>query len=364
MHSTTRQPRSRFIDDLIPLILESSSHWWPRDLLRLAHVSRAWLGFARRRLYALPNIHSFRACSQLARTLRGNPTLLLLVKGVELRPTLGENIAAKDRANLNYILSIEGLHHITLGGLLAVKAERFLHSIGDAQSVIYLHIDGRLLSESLNFRPSLEWDETIALQFNNLHKLRLTEIELDISYPSIPYELQLSELHLDNVTVMSGYLSHFLHETPSLPRLCVRYKGASELGEQVKLVLDSYSIHTLELEIDGTHNSIFHNDPPSLPSLCCLRLTGVQADSGILAVISQNCRNLEELMITGRMVTILPCEWISFINNRHLPRLRSLGVPWGTRELKFTWWCGSTRDAVVKVAALHNIHLCPEYGKN
>ncbi|KAF5377570.1 hypothetical protein D9615_005227 [Tricholomella constricta] len=360
--------RSRFIDDLVPLILESNDHWWPRDLLRLAQVSSAWLGPVRRRLFALPSLHSFHACSQLARTLSGNPKLLSLVKGIELRPALedspnGRLISAEDRANLRFILALEGLQHITLGGLLAVKAERLLHTVGDAQSVLDLHIDGSLLAHSLSFRPSLEWDESIAFRFSNLQTLRLTNLELDIPYPVIPYQLQLSKLHLDNVVVMSGYISHLLHETPSLHHLCIRSKRASEFDEQIRLILESCAIDTLEYEVetDGhSHHLIFTDDSPPFSSLRCLRFTGIHVDLDILDSISQKCQNLEDLTVSGRMVTILPCEWVSFITKRHLARLRSLGLPWGTNNPPFVRWCSSAGEAVLKAAATYDIRVLPE----
>ncbi|KAF8078413.1 hypothetical protein FPV67DRAFT_1465171 [Lyophyllum atratum] len=333
MHSHHSPPRSHFIDDLIPVILESDDHWWPRDLHRLAQVSSAWLGPVRRRLFAVPSLHSFQTCSQLARALSNNTALLSLVKGVELRPMLANNaddrrVSPEDSANLKFIFALEGLEHVTLGGLLAVKAEKFLHAFGDPQSVLHLHIDGSLLSHSLSIHPSLEWDESIAFQFTHLKTLRLTSIELDISYPSIPYQLQLSMLQLDHVTIMSGYLSHLLHETPSVPHL-----------SQVRLVLDSCAIETLEYEVEtdaSSHHHIFDGDPPflyfaSLPP-------------------PYWCSGLDDL---GRMVTILPCEWISFITAGHLPRLRSLGLPWGTKQPPFVRW-------LLNAAAPYNIRVLHE----
>ncbi|KAG5648130.1 hypothetical protein DXG03_006084 [Asterophora parasitica] len=358
LHSTTR---SHFIDDLVPLILESSDHWWPRDLLRLAQVSSAWLNPVRRRLFAQPSLHSFNACSQLKRTLSDNSEIISLVRGVELRP-VGDNrpISAEGRASLKFILAIEGLQNIILGGLLSVKAEKLLHAVGDAESVLDLHIDGSLLAHSISARPSLEWDESLAFQFSSLRTLRLTNVELDISYPSIPYQLQLSELHLDNVTIMSGYITYLLHETSYLHRLNVRTKRASEFDEEIRLVLGCCAIDTLEYEVemDGhSHHPVFSDNSPHLSSLRCLHLTGVHVDLDFLDSICQKCPNLEDLTISGRMVAILPCEWISFISTRHLARLRSLGLPWGTKSPRFARWCSSSGNAVLKAAAVYNISV-------
>ena len=75
------------VHDLIPIIIESDDHWWPRDFQRLALISPAWLTPVRKRLYAAPSLWSFRTCKLFARTLRDNPTLLSYLRGLELRPT-------------------------------------------------------------------------------------------------------------------------------------------------------------------------------------------------------------------------------------------------------------------------------------
>ncbi|RDB28441.1 hypothetical protein Hypma_015318 [Hypsizygus marmoreus] len=362
------QPRSHFVNDLIPLILEGDEHWWPRDLLRLAQVSSAWLVHARRRLFAVPSVHSFRACSRLARTLSENPALLSLVKGVELRPMVDctpedQRLGANAMADLKFILQLEGLEVIVLGGHLAVKAERFLHSLGDPQSVRALHIDGSLLVESLSYRPSLEWDESFVFKLANMNKLCLTNIELDITFPSISYQLQLSELVLDNVTIVSGHISHLVNETPSLERLCIRSQTASDFGEQCQPVLASCAVQTLELEVQTdlpSYSVVFADDLPHLLSLRCLHLTGIQVDVEILTLIGQKCRNLEELSVLGRMVRVLPREWITFMKAGSPSSLRSIGLPWGTYHPPFAQWCCAARDSVFEAAALYDImHQCP-----
>jgi hypothetical protein len=355
---------SRLVDDLIPLVLESNDHWWPQDLLRLAQVSPAWLGPARRRLYTYPTLHSFHACSQLAKTLSDNPSLLPLVKSIDLCPMSGNGPAAsqpgiKEGAGVRFILGLEGLESVTLGGYLAIGAERFLQTMGDPYAVKRLHIDGSLMVESLSSRPSLEWDESLAFKFQTLRTLRLTNIELDIIYPSIPYQLPICELVLDNITITSGFLSHLLHETLSLERLCVLSKSTSELDEHLRLVLATCIIQTLEFEMQAdipSHHAIFSGDS-HLPSLRILRLNGVQIDRESLDAISQSCPNLEELSISGRMVNIQPRDWVGFIETGVLSSLRNLGVPWGTNQPPFVRWPDVARDAIMEAAAARNVHV-------
>ncbi|KAG6911810.1 hypothetical protein DXG01_000057 [Tephrocybe rancida] len=367
MSCSSHPPRSRFVEDLIYIVLESSDHWWPGDLVQLAQVSSAWLEPVRRRLFAMPSVHSFRASTRLARTLSSNPSLLSLVKGVELQPMPrgSAHITSQDRASLNFILAISGLQHITLGGLLSVKAERFLHRVADAHSVLSLHIDGRSMTHSLTPAecPSLEWDESIAFHFCNMETLHLTNIELAISFPSIPYQLQLSELHLDHVTITRGYITHLLHETPSLPRLRIRSIQASEVDEQVKCVLDSCAVEMFEYEADVegpfAHN-IFDNNSSSLR---ILRLVSFHFDFDTLNVIREHCQGLEVLIISGRKVSIPPCEWQTFIQRGHFANLRSLGLSWGTESHIHGHWSRPAVEDLLRTATLHGIHILPD-GEN
>lgn len=331
------RPASWFIDDLVHLILESDDHWWPRDLLRLARVSSAWLEPARRRLYAYPTLHTFRACSLFARTLSENIPLLHLLKGINFRPMVEKHIKDsqpnyRDMAGLRYILGLDGLRSITLGGELAVGAKRFIHLMANSPTVNELRIDGSLLVDSLSSRPSLEWDETMAFKFPNLRTLHLVNLELDISYPSMSYELPITDLILDSVEIISGYLVHLLHETPTLHRLSLSAKTASEFDEQLRLVLDSCAIHTLHLEELGDvpfYQPIFDSDSPPRPSLNCLHLSGVRVDTETLALVGQKCQNLQELSITGRMIRVTPQEWAGLVGSGTFPSLRHLRVPWG-----------------------------------
>ena len=352
---------SWFVDDLIPVILESNKNWWPRDLARLAQVSSGWLGFVRRLLYASPRLHSFNACEQFARTLSDNPSLSYLVHGVDLCPVaLDEDHPCIEPKIIRSILALEGLQSVTLGGHLAIRAERFLHLLIDPFEVRELHVDGSLLSTSLRFRPSLEWDEVMATKFTCLKKLRLTNMDLDIIYPSIPYHLQLRELILDNVNITAGYLSQLLHDTPSLDKLRVNSKSAAEFDDQIVFVLASCAVQFLEYEAQldpPAHTLIFNNVTPFSSFLRCLRLEGIHANLETLASLSQSCLNLEELSILGRAISILPCEWAEFIGSGVLSSLRCLGVPWGTYYPPFMQWSSPAADLVHKAAALRNVQL-------
>lgn len=361
MNLLNQSQRSHFIDDLVYLVLESSGHWWPGDLVQLAQVSSAWLEPVRRRLFAFPVIHSFRASTRLARTFSDNPSLLTLVKGVELRPMSvdGRPVDSRDRSSLNMILGIDGLQRITLGGLLSVRAERFLHRVTDAQSVLNLHIDGSLMSNSISLAnsPSLNWDESIAFQFCNLGSLHLNDIELTISHPSLPYQLSLSELQFDHVAFTRGYITQLLHETPFVRRLCVKSTQTSELDEQIRCVLGSCAVEILEIEVDVEgqfEHPIF--DKPS-PSLRSLSLSGVHADIGMLTAIGTHCRNLENLAISGRMAAIVISEWVSFIASGYLPHLRGLELPGATNLHSLEGWNCSAAERLIQAAALRRIHI-------
>jgi hypothetical protein len=353
-----------FVNDLIPVILESNENWWSTDLVRLAQVSSAWVGPVRRMLYACPFLCSFLACKQFARTLLDNPLLSSLVRGINLCPVLdGYHQCIGDPKVIRSILALEGLQSVTLGGQLAIRAERFLHLVVDPYVVEEMHIDGSLLSTTLSSRPSLEWDEVIATKFSCLRKLRLTDMDLDIIYPSIPYHLQLRELILDNVSITAGYLSHLLHETSSLDGLRVTSKSAAEFGDQIMSVLASCAVQRLEYEAQSELTMdafILTNTTPLLSTLRCLRLQDVHASMETLASVSQSCVNLEELSILGRTISILPHEWAEFIGSGMLSSLRCLGIPWGTNHPPFRQWSSPAVELVHGAAILRNIQVTTE----
>jgi len=353
----------RFIDDLIPVILENNDHWWPRDLCRLATVSPGWLFHIRKILYSTPNLHSFDSCSLLARTFTENEPLSALLTGINLRPMHGSKskpLSAKDRNSLRFILSLDGLRSVTIGGYLAVRAERFLGFLGRPDMVHELHIDGSLLHDALSSRPSLEWDESMMYRFPNLQKLQLTRLELDIIPPTIPSTLALTNLVFNNVDIISGYISYILHTVPTLDRLCVITKTSMDFDEQVRLMLGSCAIRVLHYEVQGefpSGQSIFTGDTPSSSSLQSLYLKGLPLDVESLSSIQQHFQNLEELSIGGRTVHITLDEWVAFVRSGALPLLRFLGVPQGTYCPPFLRWTASVTEPVRKASAIRNIEL-------
>jgi hypothetical protein len=363
----------RFIDDLVYLILESNDHWWPRDLLRLATVSPAWLDPVRKRLYACPSIRSFRACGLLARTLRENPCLLSLLHGIDIRPSIGfdvndRELTAKEMASLRYILSLDGLESLTLGGELAVQAERFLHALVHPDAITELYIDGSHAAGHSYLRcrkaASLEWDEVMAFKFPNLQKLKLCNLELDILHPPMPYDLQIADLELNDVDITSGHLPHLFYKSwSSLRRLSVIATRASEFDEQMRLTLDvcGPGLETLYYEVVDARSDyiLFDDDTTPLPSLRYLGLNGVEVHSHTLPIIHRLCQNLEYLSITGRVVWINPADWVSFLVSGALPSLHILSTPWGTYRPPFAHWSQEMRQSVRDASANRKIQLCP-----
>lgn len=330
--------RCDFVDDLIPLIIESHNHWWPRDLLALATVSPCWLIYARKRLYAHPTIHSFPASTLLARTLTENPSLIPLIRGITLRPMKSSDPARRQveaggaLSSLRFLLALEGLNRVTLGGELAVKAARFLKLIAVPDIVDELHIDGSLVCHRLSCPPSLEWDESMTIQFPNLRKLRLTRVELDISSPSVQIPLAISSLHLEDVNITHGFLPHLLNGTQSLEKLHVNTKDAEDYNEQIQLVLASCAVGCLHYEVEQErHGSgfVLDGDTCSRKTLHSLHLRGLFVDLGLVTGISTMYRNLVELVVCGREVRVGANEWATLIGNGGFESVRRLGLPWG-----------------------------------
>jgi len=323
-----------FINDLVPLIFESHSHWWPRDLVALATVSPYWSTHARKRLYAHPTIYSFSASTLLARTLRENPSLIPLIRGITLRPMKARNLTRELEAcalsALRSLLALEGLNRVTLGGELAVKAARFLKLIAVPDVVEELHIDGSLVGHRLSCPPSLEWDESMTIQFPNLKKLRLTRVELDISPPSVQTPLTISSLHLEDVNITHGFLPHLLNGTPSLEHLHVNTKDAAVYNEQIQLVLASCAVGCLHYEVERErHGNAPFPDGENSKTLRCLHLRGLFVDLGLVTGIGVMCRNLVELVVYGREVRVGARQWATLIANGGFESLRRLGLPWG-----------------------------------
>lgn len=338
-HISTSQTMTtyEFINDLIPLILESHSHWWPRDLSALATVSPCWLIHARKRLYAHPTIHSFPASALLVRTLTENPFLIPLIKGITLRPMKTTDMAPRLQnhalSNLRFLLALEGLNCVTLGGELAVKAARFLKLIAVPEAVDELHIDGSLVGHRLSCPPSLEWDESMAFQFPNLRKLRLTRVELDILPPSVhQFPLAISSLYLEDVNITYGFLPHLLNGAQSLEQLHVNTKDAAVYDEQIQLVLASCAVGYLHYEVERERHGnalVLDGETYNTKALHCLHLRGLFVDLGFVTEISMMCRNLVELVVCGREVRVGAEEWTTLITSGGFESVRRLGLPWG-----------------------------------
>ncbi|THU94851.1 hypothetical protein K435DRAFT_667563 [Dendrothele bispora CBS 962.96] len=335
--------RPRLVDDLIPLILSASDHWWWRDLLRLARISPAWLFHIRKRLYTTPVLYSLRSCSLLARTLSENPSLCPLIKGVELCPiSEGTFLTAADMQSVRYILGLEGLVSLTLGGVFSIGAERFLNSLSYPESIVTLHINGSVRKDALSCPASLEWDDVLASRFPSLQKLELSYLDLDITYPSFPYHLQLSELVLCDVQLVGGDLSHLLQETDNLKLLRVTGEFSTEMDEQVSFVVESYGVEFLLYEVECTspwRPMVFDEELPPLASMLrVLDLNGVRVDAGTLDAVRRCYPNLEVLRVTGRTVSLGLEDWVEFVKSGGCTKLQRLQVPEGANEPPFKRW--------------------------
>ena len=335
--------RCEFIDDLIPLILESNDHWWPRNLVALATVSPSWLFYSRKRLYTLPAIYSFPAAKLLARTFTENPRLRTLVSGVCLRPMLTEqdrqSAQPEELKGLRVLLGLEGLQRIVIGGELAVKAERFLRVIANPESVEDIHIDGSLVSHRIRSRPSLEWDEGLSFGFQRLKKLRLTDMELDIIAPSIDCPSTITDLVLENVHIFNGQVAHILNGAQSMNCLHVCTRDGTVSDGHLQPVLASCMVKCLHYELQKeSYGNEFVFNSGNIGTLECLHLKGVYVDLGVLNNVSEVCRNLRELVVSGRAVRVTGAEWAGYIRSGAFSGLERLGLPWGTNSRPFIPW--------------------------
>ncbi|KAI0757161.1 hypothetical protein C8Q80DRAFT_1132281 [Daedaleopsis nitida] len=344
------------VDDLIPIILESDDHWWPRDFQRLALISPSWVAPVRKRLYAHPSLRSFRACKLFARSLLENSELHPYLRGLELRPVADSRrvLDEQEMQSLRYILGLKGLRDITLGGDLAVSAERFLHFMVDTRAITTLHIDGFSFhgdhTPSPSYRlPSLEWDDVVAFRFPYLRSLTLSNVALTVYPPSMDRPGELSDLTLNNVEIVDGLLPDLCQGSwESLRALTVVGKSTVEMDEHIRSMLElCENLEELHYEaVDmSSHPSIFDDDEPipceSLQKLC---MSGFDANPQTLHVIAQACPKLVDVAVLGRMIRIRPEEWCMFINSGALPCLQRLVAPAGTNMPPFTFWSSSQQD--------------------
>ena len=352
---TFMQPR--FIDDLIPLILGAHDHLWTSDLRALCLVSRSWHCFASKRLYQHPELRSYKACTQLSRTLQGNRILETCINSLDIRPD-GDQRA--DMQAIRYLLGLKGITSLKLGGKLAPQTERFLHLVSHPQDVQALHIDGATqdFRSSLTCGPpaALEWDETLAFKFHNLRHLRLSNLELEIVYPSMPYHLPLQSLSLDNVEI-DGELPWLAHESwTELDSLSIVTCNEAESNSHVKqMVTCCRNMRKLRYEVTYRSNAqdpIFDGDVPNCTSMREVALGG-RFDLPLLETVSQFCPSLEVLVVLGRSA-ITPGQWKGFLEGQRVSNLmKELVIPWATytAPFQFQWSDGdvsSVRDVCMK----------------
>ncbi|KAI0824186.1 hypothetical protein BC628DRAFT_1538972 [Trametes gibbosa] len=365
----TIRPAPVLVDDLIPIILESNDHWWPRDFQRLALVSPAWVYPVRKRLYAHPSLRTYRACHLLARTFAENPELVSYVQRLELRPTADEERALDEREmrSLRCILELKGLRSLTLGGDLAVAAHRFLSVMHDTRAVTELHIDGCLPIQRragllAPVIPSLEWDDAIAFRFPNLRRLTLRNILLTIVPSTIDRPAGLTHLTLDNVGVDVGFLPDICQGSwETLRELRVIRGNAVDIEDGVRSMLEMCeNIETLYCEGHELlyHMSVFDDEEPlACPKLRKLCLSGFDVNSETLQAIAQACPELEELAMLGRLVRVSSDQWTSFLSSGRLKCLRRLFSPSGTNVPPFTFWSSGEREQLLKVCGAQGVAI-------
>ena len=180
----------------------------------------------------------------------------------------------------------------------------------------------------------------------------------------MPYDLQVTDLQLNNVDITSGHLPHLFHKSwSSLRRLSVVATRASEFDEQMRLTLDvcGPGLETLYYEVVDARSyyTLFDDDTTPLPSLRYLGLNGVEVHSHTLSIIQQLCQKLEDLSITGRAVWVSPADWVSFLVSGALPSLHILSTPWGTYRPPFAHWSQEMCQSVLDASAVRKIQLCP-----
>ncbi|KAI0639243.1 hypothetical protein C8Q77DRAFT_1163570 [Trametes polyzona] len=358
------------VDDLIPIILESDDHWWPRDFQRLALISPAWVLPVRKRLYAHPSIRSYRACRLLARAFAANPELVSYVRRLELRPMADEDTVLDEleMQSVRCILGLKGLQCVTLGGDLAVASHRFLNVMTDTRAVTDLHIDGCMITSKGHpgtlapVVPSLEWDDAVAFRFPNLRSLTLSNVLLTIIPSMMDRPAGLTRLTLDNVDVEFGFLPDICQGSwETLRELRVIRGNAVELEDGIRSMLElCENLETLHCEgLDLLyHASIFDEEqPPPCPNLRKLCISSFDTSPNALQAIARSCPQLEELRVLGRIIRISPSEWASFVTSKRLPSLRRLVPPSGTNQPPFTFWSATEQEGLREACDAQGVTL-------
>ncbi|PPQ70749.1 hypothetical protein CVT24_000860 [Panaeolus cyanescens] len=307
----TTMIRQEFIDDLVPLILDAHSNWWPRDLVTLSLVSPCWLYYSRKRLYPYPTIDSWSAARLLARTVTESPHLGSLVTGIRLQPMKDSGrrggATAEEWEGLRQLLTLEGLKRVHIGGLLSIEAERFIPMIGDGESVEELEVDGSLLWEGLSKTPSLVWSDNVAFQFPNLQKLRLRCIELEIEESSIRYESPIQSLVVDEVSLTGGHLVDILSCSENVDSVEIWTRDSATFDEEVGLVVGSCRLRRLSYQVKQARylgENILGGEWKDWDGLKVMELDGILLDLAGLQDLEKNGKNIEELTIKGRFIRI------------------------------------------------------------
>ncbi|KAL6304270.1 hypothetical protein BKA93DRAFT_898317 [Sparassis latifolia] len=357
----------RIVDDLIPIILENNDHWWPRDFQRLAVVSSAWVAPVRKCLYTRPILSMFRACHLFVRALTENPSLRSFVQGVDLCPvpddTVCHGIIEKMMAHVRFILGLQGIRSVKLGGALAVSAERFIDAVTSSNTIVDLCIDGSALRTFCLFSgPPLLWDGILASKFTSLRTLRLSCVEFTVPPLPTSYPMPLTELYLENVDI-TGNLPVDLCQGPwyTLRTLGVRAKSAVGNDYHIRCMIQRcVNLETLRYEVRDTHGhgAIFDHESPPRHSLRQLLLSGLDVTPQSLDDIALCCRNLEELTVLGHLVRISSTDWASWLASDTLPALRALRTPHCTTSPPFLYWSDDMIRHVQVACSARNIVFC------
>ncbi|EAU92910.2 hypothetical protein CC1G_03697 [Coprinopsis cinerea okayama7 len=356
--------KPQFIDDLVPLILESTEHWWPRDYARLALVSPSWLYYVQKRIYACPTLYTFQSCALLANALQRNPSLTHLITGIEFRPTHDEcrgQVTGEHFEGIRFLLSLQGLKRVVIGGQLSRRAERFLNTLSCPEAVEELVVDGSVCQDSLV--ASLEVDESFFFRFCNLNTLKLVNLEVDLIPPptTIPLTTPINHLILANVDILGGHLGQVISGS-SLDLLSVHACLPHDYDEQIRCILDSCQVEALHYSVS---QACAESNARSFLSVAATEGTGLRAlyidghfvDQGTLSDLAECCPSLQELAVAGRSVRVTVEEWCSFIKSRALPGLHKLRLPSGTNTPPFKKWTGGDWQALKAACLANDIQL-------
>jgi hypothetical protein len=236
--------------------------------------------------------------------------------------------------SIRSLLALEDLEGLELSGELAIQAERFLGFVSSAETITELHIDGTLLRQSLSSGPSLEWSEDLPYRFPSMKKLRLRNMELDL-YPAVfSKPLELEELTLEDVHIMSGFLSYLVPEGSVIKELSIKSSWSCDWNTHIRSVLFSSDVrvHAMKYEVgitrpsDGSFLEQEGLPEPISPHLRRLELHGLHINASTLACVARSCPMLQELVISGRSVCVTPDDWKTYrpVGSGALPSLGRL----------------------------------------